>query len=303
MEPILTPNNELRKVIEAEAKSTSNQCWACGTCDSECPINLATNRLSPRKIVRMANYGLLDELLGEPEIWYCLTCYRCFEVCPNQVKPAEVIQFIREEALRRQIVKWDTLLSYREILGRFQRVRWQAAHYCMNGGLDSVSEAQWNQWLDTPVEQPRTKITPKVSKDRKVYFHQTAANSNLTLCLTCSECTNCCPVFYERSVFDPQATIRMVNLGLTEELLTSPSIWLCINCGRCSKACTQTVKGREIIARLRRQAIDGGYVSPLLPLRLKKAEKLIYPRLLDEIDACFEFSNGKILLSDTACEV
>jgi heterodisulfide reductase subunit C len=247
----------------------------------------------------MANYGLLDELLGEPEIWYCLTCYRCFDVCPNQVKPAEVIQFIREEALRRQIVKWDMLLSYREILGRFQRVRWQAAHHSINGGLESVSEEQWNEWLDTPVELSRNNITPKIANDQTVSSRH-EVNTNITLCLTCSECTNCCPVFYERSVFDPQATIRMVNLGLTDELLTSPSIWLCINCGRCSKACTQTVKGREIIARLRRQAIDGGYVSPLLPLKLKKAEKLIYPRLLNEIDACFGFSSGRVPLSDTA---
>jgi len=90
----------------------------------------------------------------------------------------------------------------------------------------------------------------------------------------------------------------MANLGLTEELLLSPSIWLCIGCGRCSKACTQTVKAREIIARLCQMASDGGYVSPRLPYQLKKTEKLLYPRLLDEIDACFGFSSGRILLSD-----
>jgi heterodisulfide reductase subunit C len=66
----LTPNRELRKVIQTNTGAESNLCWACGSCDNECPINVAANRLSPRKIVRMANYGLLDELFGEPEIWY-----------------------------------------------------------------------------------------------------------------------------------------------------------------------------------------------------------------------------------------
>jgi heterodisulfide reductase subunit C len=295
----LTPDRELRRVIETAVRAESNLCWACGTCDNECPINIASNRLSPRKIVRMANYGLLDELLGEPEIWYCLTCYRCFDGCPNRVKPAEIIQFIREESLRRQIVKWDMVQSYKNLFGRFQRVRWHATVRCMDGELNGVSEQQWYEWLETPVELPRTNIAPKGVANRTVYFRQ-AADSNITLCLTCSECTNCCPVFHERSIFDPQAIIRMVNMGLTEELLGSPSIWLCIGCGRCSQACTQTVKGREIIARLRRMAIDGGYVSPQLPRRLKKAEKLIYPRLLDEIDACFNFSSGRIAISATA---
>jgi heterodisulfide reductase subunit C len=90
----------------------------------------------------------------------------------------------------------------------------------------------------------------------------------------------------------------MVNLGLTNEFLHSPSIWPCIGWGRCSKACTPTVKACELILRLRQMAIDGGYVSPRLPYKLKKAEKLLYPRLFDEIGACFGFSSGRILLSD-----
>ena len=290
MDPIVIPDSELRQVIETSSRAESNLCWTCGSCDSECPINLATNRLRPRKIVRLAYLGLMDELLELKDIWYCLTCQRCHGVCPNGVRPAEVIRFIREESLRRQLVDWEMVQRYKKLLGRFQRVRWHAAISCINGGLEGVSEKQWSEWMNTTVEPQNAKIISKVSVEWSEYFPQTA-NSNRTLCLTCSECSNCCPVFYERSIFDPQAIIRMVNLGLTEELLQSPSIWLCIECGTCSKACTQTVKGREIIARLRQMAIDGGYVSPQLPYQLKKAEKLIYPKLLDEIDGCLGFSN------------
>ena len=290
MEPIVIPDSELREVIESNSRAESNLCWTCGSCDSECPINLATNRLRPRKIVRLAYMGLLDELLEMPDSWYCLTCQRCYGVCPNGVRPAEVIRFIREESLRRQIVDWDMVQQYKKLFGRFQRVRWHAALRCMEGELDTVSEEQWYEWLHTPVESRETSITSKVSVNWAADFGP-AADSNITLCLTCSECTNCCPIFYERSVFDPQVAIRMVNLGLTEELLRSPSIWLCIECGSCSKACTQTVKGREIIARLRQTAINGGYVNPRLPYRLKKADKLLYPRFLREIDLCFGFSN------------
>jgi heterodisulfide reductase subunit C len=137
----------------------------------------------------MANMGLLDELFSIPEIWYCLTCQRCLDVCPNGVKPAEVIRFIREESLRRQIVKWETLQDYEKLFGRFQRVRWHATVRCIQGELDTVTDDQWYAWLDTPVELPGTKITPKASADRTVYFRQTA-DSNIRLCLTCSECTN-----------------------------------------------------------------------------------------------------------------
>jgi len=42
-------------------------------------------------------------------------------------------------------------------------------------------------------------------------------------------------------------------------------------------------------------AIDGGHVSPQLPYVVKRPDKLIYPRLIDEIDACLRFSDGKIV--------
>ena len=140
MDSALTVNSKLREAIETGARAESNLCWTCGTCDSECPINLAANRLRPRQIVRLANLGLLEDLLCMPEIWYCLTCHHCVEVCPNGVQPAEVIRFIREESLRRQIVKVNMVQRYRQLLGRFQRVRWHATVRSINGGLDSVSE-------------------------------------------------------------------------------------------------------------------------------------------------------------------
>jgi len=65
----------------------------------------------------------------------------------------------------------------------------------------------------------------------------------MSSCFTCGECSSSCPVAVERSAFDPRFIFRMVNLGLAEELLLSPSIWLCVQCGRCTEACSQLVDG------------------------------------------------------------
>lgn len=62
------PDRTLRKTIESNAHAQANLCWTCSTCDSECPVYLATGRLRPQKIVRMANLGFLDDLLSLPEI-------------------------------------------------------------------------------------------------------------------------------------------------------------------------------------------------------------------------------------------
>lgn len=76
---------ENRKITEEESSANIRTCWTCGSCDFECPINIFTGSLRPQKIVRMANLGLLDELVELPEIWYCINCRRCGQVCPNVV--------------------------------------------------------------------------------------------------------------------------------------------------------------------------------------------------------------------------
>jgi hypothetical protein len=62
------------------------------------------------------------------------------------------------------------------------------------------------------------------------------------------------------------------------------SIWLCLECGRCTGACTQKVDGCLMIARLRELAAREGWVSDDFALRLRQAQQPIFMRLADEID-------------------
>ena len=110
---MLTPDAGLRKLIDKGARADINRCWTCGSCDFECPVNSATGQLRPQKIVRMANFGMLDELLNEPSIWYCLACRRCMQICPNTVKPSELIDHIRRILLKKNIIPIETVRAYR----------------------------------------------------------------------------------------------------------------------------------------------------------------------------------------------
>ncbi|MCX5882435.1 MAG: hypothetical protein NTU74_11755, partial [Deltaproteobacteria bacterium] len=91
------------------------------------------------------------------------------------------------------------------------------------------------------------------------------------------------------SVFDPRFIVRMVNLGLAEELVRSPSIWLCLSCGRCTDACGQMVDGRQILQRLQTVAVSDAVVTPSAIFRMKEAEALIFSHFLDMVDEIFGF--------------
>ncbi len=70
-------------------------CFNCSTCISGCPASEADPPLLIRNLVRMVILGLEDELLEEDSPWICVTCSRCEEMCPQDVKPFEIVLAIR----------------------------------------------------------------------------------------------------------------------------------------------------------------------------------------------------------------
>jgi heterodisulfide reductase subunit C len=282
-----TINHRLRRIIQEGSKADSTMCWTCSSCDCECPMNIATQRLRPQKIVRLANLGLVDDLLSLPEIWYCLSCRRCNKVCPNLVKPETLVRFARTAAILTGYVTYETGRKYYELIRQFQRVRWQAARVCMQTELGTIEEDQYQQWLQPPILNSSVGVPSTAFFKYGGYLKSDAETAKLHYCLTCGECSSVCPVAGERRVFDPRFIFRMVHLGLLDELLQSPSIWLCLACGRCTDVCSQQVDGCGIVRRLQDVSIQEAKTVEGFQWRWQRAQKTIYTGLVKQIDALF----------------
>jgi heterodisulfide reductase subunit C len=290
-------NPHLRQAIQKATQADSTMCWTCSSCDSECPVEIATNRLRPQRIVRLANLGLIEELIASAEIWYCLTCRRCSQICPNLVKPETLVRYARSVAVRCGVVPYETARAYYDLFRRFQRVRWHAVYNCLHGNSELITDARWHSWLGTPIPDSDAGIAWHSLFKTSRSFRQAAKGADMSSCFTCGECSSSCPVAVERSAFDPRFIFRMVNLGLAEELLLSPSIWLCVQCGRCTDACSQLVDGCRMIASLRELAVHEGKVDADFPLRVRDAQKQVYLRWVDAIDQLLGLQPGRRHLS------
>jgi nitrate reductase gamma subunit/ferredoxin len=70
------------------------RCFNCGNCTAIC--SLTSNEAQfPRKIIRMAQLGLRDQLLGNKELWLCYNCGDCSETCPQGAEPANLMAAAR----------------------------------------------------------------------------------------------------------------------------------------------------------------------------------------------------------------
>jgi len=75
-------------------------CFTCRTCVASCPISAISREFNPAKIIRMALYGLKEEILTSDFIWLCSTCYACQERCPQGVSITEFMTLLKNMAIQ-----------------------------------------------------------------------------------------------------------------------------------------------------------------------------------------------------------
>ncbi|MDY6958800.1 MAG: 4Fe-4S dicluster domain-containing protein [Halobacteriota archaeon] len=72
------------------------KCVQCGKCSASCPAG-RNSRLLTRKIIMEAKSGM--DVIGREELWYCTTCFLCFERCPKGVNTVDAIIELRNRAV------------------------------------------------------------------------------------------------------------------------------------------------------------------------------------------------------------
>ncbi len=76
-------------------------CLQCGNCTGVCPISLKID-YKTRSIIKFCQFGLKKFTLETR--WVCATCYRCYEHCPADINPAEVMIALRHIAIREGVI-------------------------------------------------------------------------------------------------------------------------------------------------------------------------------------------------------
>lgn len=70
------------------------------------------------------------------------------------------------------------------------------------------------------------------------------------LCVTCSLCASSCPAAGIDG-FDPRRFIRLVSLGVEEELVASRWPWICTMCGKCENDCLMEIDIADVVRKIR----------------------------------------------------
>ena len=98
-----------------------------------------------------------------------------------------------------------------------------------------------------------------------------AGADRIRTCIQCGTCSSVCPSG-RRTAFRTREVMRKALLGLKDEVLSSPDLWLCATCLTCLERCPRQIKVTDAIVIMRNMAVEEGF---MLPEHRKSSQKLL----------------------------
>ncbi|MGD0408463.1 MAG: 4Fe-4S dicluster domain-containing protein [Candidatus Limnocylindrales bacterium] len=90
--------------------------------------------------------------------------------------------------------------------------------------------------------------------------------TDISACYNCGVCSAICPLSADGASF-PRRMSRYAQLGLREQLLSSPELWSCYGCSECTESCPTQADPASFMAAARRYAVasyDRTHIAYLL---------------------------------------
>ena len=88
------PDLQFIASLKEAGGDTLKKCYQCATCSVMCPLS-KEGKPFPRKEMILAQWGMKEQLVTDPDVFLCHQCGDCTANCPRGAKPGDVLSAIR----------------------------------------------------------------------------------------------------------------------------------------------------------------------------------------------------------------
>lgn len=101
----------------------------------------------------------------------------------------------------------------------------------------------------------RVKLSRESLQSDLVRLVEEISGEDLSACYQCGKCSAGCPAAGSMDIL-PSQIIRLIQLGLVEDAMSSETIWLCAACQTCYARCPKGVDLTRVMEALRELAMQ-----------------------------------------------
>lgn len=138
-------------------------CFECGVCTASCPMmELAPNHYNPRILLETI---VLDpeKALTKPDLWLCGWCYRCYERCPQKLKPPEILLLVKTQAVEEGIL--EGFKEAAQIMGETVALAESCYYVCFHPERTKMSQEDFEDALKKLINNRNKAKRQKINPD------------------------------------------------------------------------------------------------------------------------------------------
>ncbi len=115
--PVQIGKSDFAARISGCSKTKLNSCYQCFVCANSCPF-IGAMDYSPSGLIRLIQYGMIQDVLECSTPWICVGCYTCSVNCPMDIDIPSMMDAVRQIALENEnrIAEPDVLNFHKKIL-------------------------------------------------------------------------------------------------------------------------------------------------------------------------------------------
>jgi len=93
-----------------------DKCDGCRACADDCPVGKVDPSFAPNQLIAALLREGYDGVVADPQVWKCLECYTCQELCPSDIGMAETFRKLKELAMESGAAPDSVVAAYRMFL-------------------------------------------------------------------------------------------------------------------------------------------------------------------------------------------
>jgi heterodisulfide reductase subunit C len=75
------------------------ECLDCRACEHDCPLMLFRDDYNPYELMELIREGRVQEAIERPQVWWCLECQTCYELCYMNYGMVRPLKWLKQVAL------------------------------------------------------------------------------------------------------------------------------------------------------------------------------------------------------------